>query len=158
MPITRGHYTNGSGESFQRYTTCFARPLNDAEYKTQLRIYRFWDRAVGGCSLRFLDSGQANTLTSPFFIPSCFTQSTLMHTLAHNSTTSLVASFLVLGCVTRSLITITERTGDVKFVHNVHAISRIGPHPTAMFEVNTFTPHQTGALFSFLTIYRGPCS
>jgi Dopa 4,5-dioxygenase family len=27
-----------------------------------------------------------------------------------------------------------------------------------MFEVNTFTPHQTGALFSFLTVYRGPCS
>lgn len=48
MPTTRGHYTNGSGESFQRYAACFARPLNDAEYRTQLRIYRFWDKAVGG--------------------------------------------------------------------------------------------------------------
>ncbi|KAI0311733.1 DOPA-like domain-containing protein [Amylostereum chailletii] len=34
----------------------------------------------------------------------------------------------------------------------------IGPHPTGMFEVNTFTPHQTGALFSWLTVNRGPCS
>ncbi|RDB20834.1 putative 21 protein [Hypsizygus marmoreus] len=34
----------------------------------------------------------------------------------------------------------------------------VGPHPTAMFEVNTFTPHQTGALFSWLTVHRGPCS
>jgi len=34
----------------------------------------------------------------------------------------------------------------------------VGPHPTAMFEVNTFTPHQTGALFSWLTVNRGPCS
>ncbi|KAG1860734.1 DOPA-like domain-containing protein [Suillus subalutaceus] len=34
-----------------------------------------------------------------------------------------------------------------------------GPHPTAMFEVNTFTPHQTGAFFSWLVtvIHRGPC-
>lgn len=34
----------------------------------------------------------------------------------------------------------------------------IGPHPTAMFEVNTFNPHQTGAFFSWLTVNRGPCS
>ncbi|KAF9454349.1 hypothetical protein P691DRAFT_717847 [Macrolepiota fuliginosa MF-IS2] len=34
----------------------------------------------------------------------------------------------------------------------------IGPHPTAMFEINTFTPHQTGALFSWLVVNRGPCS
>lgn len=34
----------------------------------------------------------------------------------------------------------------------------IGPHPVAMFEVNTFTPHQTGAFFSWLTVHRGPCS
>ncbi|TFK39783.1 DOPA-like domain-containing protein [Crucibulum laeve] len=34
----------------------------------------------------------------------------------------------------------------------------VGPHPTAMFEVNTFTPHQTGAFFSWLTVNRGPCS
>jgi aromatic ring-cleaving dioxygenase len=27
-----------------------------------------------------------------------------------------------------------------------------------MFEVNVFTPHQTGALFSWLTVNRGPCS
>jgi len=34
----------------------------------------------------------------------------------------------------------------------------VGPHPVAMFEVNTFNPHQTGALFSWLTVNRGPCS
>ena len=34
----------------------------------------------------------------------------------------------------------------------------IGPHPVAMFEVNTFTPHQTGAFFSWLAVHRGPCS
>ncbi|KDQ19490.1 hypothetical protein BOTBODRAFT_51880 [Botryobasidium botryosum FD-172 SS1] len=34
----------------------------------------------------------------------------------------------------------------------------VGPHPTAMFEVNTFNPHQTGAFFSWLTVSRGPCS
>ncbi|KAF9223983.1 hypothetical protein BS17DRAFT_704438 [Gyrodon lividus] len=33
----------------------------------------------------------------------------------------------------------------------------VGPHPTAMFEVNTFTPHQTGALFSWLAVHRGTC-
>ncbi|KAJ3572687.1 hypothetical protein NP233_g2928 [Leucocoprinus birnbaumii] len=33
-----------------------------------------------------------------------------------------------------------------------------GPHPTAMFEVNTFTPHQTGAFFAWLVVNRGPCS
>ncbi|KIM52967.1 hypothetical protein SCLCIDRAFT_1223291 [Scleroderma citrinum Foug A] len=32
----------------------------------------------------------------------------------------------------------------------------IGPHPTAMFEVQTMTPHQTGALFSWLVVNRGP--
>jgi len=31
-----------------------------------------------------------------------------------------------------------------------------GPHPTAMFEVQTMTPHQTGALFSWLVVNRGP--
>ncbi|THH18040.1 hypothetical protein EW146_g2875 [Bondarzewia mesenterica] len=34
----------------------------------------------------------------------------------------------------------------------------VGPHPTAMFEVNTFNPHQTGAFFSWLVVNRGPCS
>ncbi|KAF6761726.1 DOPA-like domain-containing protein [Ephemerocybe angulata] len=34
----------------------------------------------------------------------------------------------------------------------------IGPHPTAMFEVNVFTPHQTGAFFSWLALNRGPLS
>ncbi|KZV73139.1 hypothetical protein PENSPDRAFT_575033 [Peniophora sp. CONT] len=34
----------------------------------------------------------------------------------------------------------------------------VGPHPVGMFEVNTFSPHQTGVLFSFLTIWRGPLS
>jgi len=33
-----------------------------------------------------------------------------------------------------------------------------GPHPTAMFEVDTFDPHQTGTLFSWLVVNRGPCS
>ncbi|KAG9313042.1 DOPA-like domain-containing protein [Chiua virens] len=31
-----------------------------------------------------------------------------------------------------------------------------GPHPTAMFEVNTLTPHQTGALLSWLVVNHGP--
>jgi hypothetical protein len=47
-PITREHYTNGSGESFQRCAICFGRPHNHAEHMIQLRIYRFWDKAVGG--------------------------------------------------------------------------------------------------------------
>ncbi|KAK4058702.1 hypothetical protein OIO90_000146 [Microbotryomycetes sp. JL221] len=34
----------------------------------------------------------------------------------------------------------------------------VGPHPTAMFEVNTFTPAQTGALMSFLVAYRAGLS
>jgi len=34
----------------------------------------------------------------------------------------------------------------------------VGPHPVAMFEVNVFNPHQTGALFGFLVAHRGPCS
>ncbi|KAJ6515280.1 DOPA-like domain-containing protein [Mycena sanguinolenta] len=33
----------------------------------------------------------------------------------------------------------------------------VGPHPIPMFEVNTFTPHQTGALFCWLVANRGPC-
>lgn len=33
-----------------------------------------------------------------------------------------------------------------------------GPHPTAMFEVNTFGPHQTGTFFGWLVVNRGPCS
>lgn len=32
-----------------------------------------------------------------------------------------------------------------------------GPHPTAVFEVDTLNPHQTGAFFSWLVIHRGPC-
>lgn len=32
----------------------------------------------------------------------------------------------------------------------------IGPHPTAMFEVQTKTPHQMGALFGWLVVNRGP--
>jgi len=34
----------------------------------------------------------------------------------------------------------------------------IGPHSLPMFEVNTFTPAETGALFGFLTVWRGPLS
>ncbi|GAA5903926.1 DOPA 4,5-dioxygenase family protein [Sporobolomyces salmoneus] len=34
----------------------------------------------------------------------------------------------------------------------------IGPHPSPMFEVNTFTPIQFGAFFGFLTAYRGDLS
>ncbi|KAJ7155388.1 DOPA-like domain-containing protein [Mycena crocata] len=34
----------------------------------------------------------------------------------------------------------------------------VGPHTLPMFEVNTFSPHQTGALFSWLVVNRGPCS
>ena len=34
----------------------------------------------------------------------------------------------------------------------------VGPHPIPMFEVNVFTPHQTGAFFSFLAVHRGPLS
>ncbi|PBK72401.1 hypothetical protein ARMSODRAFT_954093 [Armillaria solidipes] len=34
----------------------------------------------------------------------------------------------------------------------------VGPHPVPMFEVNTFTPHMTGTLFSWLAVNRGPCS
>ena len=34
----------------------------------------------------------------------------------------------------------------------------VEPHPIPMFEVNVFTPHQLGALFSFLAVYRGPLS
>ncbi|KZT10110.1 uncharacterized protein LAESUDRAFT_722266 [Laetiporus sulphureus 93-53] len=34
----------------------------------------------------------------------------------------------------------------------------IGPHPVGQFEVNTFTPHQTGALFAWLVVNRGSCS
>ncbi|KAJ7513116.1 DOPA-like domain-containing protein [Mycena galericulata] len=34
----------------------------------------------------------------------------------------------------------------------------MGPHPTAMFEIGTFTPHETGALFSWLVVFRGPLS
>ncbi|KIJ55334.1 hypothetical protein M422DRAFT_23935 [Sphaerobolus stellatus SS14] len=34
----------------------------------------------------------------------------------------------------------------------------VGPHPVAMFEVNVFDTAQTGALFSFLAVNRGPCS
>ncbi|THU89917.1 dopa 4,5-dioxygenase, partial [Dendrothele bispora CBS 962.96] len=32
------------------------------------------------------------------------------------------------------------------------------PHPVASFEINTFNPHQTGALFCWLTIERGSLS
>ncbi|TVY16037.1 putative 21.2 kDa protein [Lachnellula arida] len=34
----------------------------------------------------------------------------------------------------------------------------IGPHPTAMFEVNLFTPAQFGAFIPWLVINRGPLS
>ncbi|KAF9820590.1 hypothetical protein IEO21_01293 [Rhodonia placenta] len=34
----------------------------------------------------------------------------------------------------------------------------IGPHPVAQFEVDTFTPHETGALFCWLAVNRGPLS
>ncbi|KAN0088422.1 DOPA-like domain containing protein [Tylopilus felleus] len=33
----------------------------------------------------------------------------------------------------------------------------VGPHPTTMFQINTFNPHQTGAIFSWLVANRGPC-
>jgi len=32
----------------------------------------------------------------------------------------------------------------------------VGPHPTAMFEVDTVSPHQTGAIFGWLAVNRGP--
>ncbi|GAA5835712.1 hypothetical protein JCM9279_004626 [Rhodotorula babjevae] len=34
----------------------------------------------------------------------------------------------------------------------------VGPHPKPMFEVNTFTPAQFGALFGFLVAFRGDLS
>ncbi|KAF2671072.1 hypothetical protein BT63DRAFT_208026 [Microthyrium microscopicum] len=34
----------------------------------------------------------------------------------------------------------------------------VGPHPTAMFEVNIFTPAQFGAFIPWLMIHRGPLS
>jgi len=34
----------------------------------------------------------------------------------------------------------------------------VGPHPVAMFEVDTFTPHETGTLFTWLAVHRGPLS
>jgi len=34
----------------------------------------------------------------------------------------------------------------------------VGPHPVAMFEVDTFTPHETGTLFTWLAVNRGPLS
>ncbi|KAJ7670057.1 DOPA-like domain-containing protein [Mycena polygramma] len=34
----------------------------------------------------------------------------------------------------------------------------MGPHPTAMFEIGTSTPHETGALFSWMVVHRGPLS
>lgn len=34
----------------------------------------------------------------------------------------------------------------------------VGPHPTGMFEVNTFNPHETGTLMAWLVIHRGPLS
>ncbi|ORY55344.1 DOPA-like domain-containing protein [Leucosporidium creatinivorum] len=34
----------------------------------------------------------------------------------------------------------------------------VGPHPVAMFEVNTFTPAQLGAIMGFLVAYRGGLS
>jgi hypothetical protein len=43
-------------------------------------------------------------------------------------------------------------------LQNAFFFSILGPHPVAMFEVNVFDPHQTGALFSFLAVNRGPCS
>ncbi|KAI0035409.1 DOPA-like domain-containing protein [Vararia minispora EC-137] len=62
---------------------------------------------------------------------------------------------------------------EVKYAHELHERIRrefpelriykvferpVGPHPVGMFEVNTFDPHQTGVLFSFLTVWRGPLS
>ncbi|KAJ2906503.1 hypothetical protein MKZ38_001484 [Zalerion maritima] len=34
----------------------------------------------------------------------------------------------------------------------------VGPHPTAMFEVNLFTPAQFGAFIPWINIWRGPLS
>ncbi|KAI0741972.1 DOPA-like domain-containing protein [Daedaleopsis nitida] len=34
----------------------------------------------------------------------------------------------------------------------------VGPHPVPMFEVNVFTPHEVGTLFSWLVVNRGPLS
>ena len=49
--------------------------------------------------------------------------------------------------------------GKVQHAWSITRLKRTtGPHPTAMFEVNTFTPHQTGALFSWLAVRRGPLS
>ncbi|KZP09915.1 hypothetical protein FIBSPDRAFT_900155 [Athelia psychrophila] len=63
--------------------------------------------------------------------------------------------------------------GDMKFAKELHERIRrefpeiriykfwekaVGPHPTAMFECNTFSPWQTGTFFSWLVVNRGPCS
>ncbi|EGN96769.1 hypothetical protein SERLA73DRAFT_184927 [Serpula lacrymans var. lacrymans S7.3] len=34
----------------------------------------------------------------------------------------------------------------------------VPPHLTTTFEVNTSNPHQTGALFCWFVVHRGPCS
>jgi hypothetical protein len=49
-------------------------------------------------------------------------------------------------------------TVNHSFRDTLSSVRLPGPHPTAMFEINTFTPHQTGALFGWLVVNRGPCS
>ncbi|KAJ3739766.1 DOPA-like domain-containing protein [Lentinula detonsa] len=34
----------------------------------------------------------------------------------------------------------------------------MGPHPTGSFQVDTFNPHETGTLMTWLVIHRGPLS
>ncbi|KAE9410222.1 hypothetical protein BT96DRAFT_367168 [Gymnopus androsaceus JB14] len=34
----------------------------------------------------------------------------------------------------------------------------MGPHPTGTFQVDTFNPHETGTLMTWLVMHRGPLS
>ncbi|KAI6118649.1 DOPA-like domain-containing protein, partial [Pisolithus thermaeus] len=44
-----------------------------------------------------------------------------------------------------------------EYICNMHSDQICsGPHPTATFKVLTNTPHQTGALFGWLVVNRGP--
>ena len=58
-------------------------------------------------------------------------------------------------------LSVLGETGRLVFQLSMMSILKYisqGPHPVAMFEVNVFDPHQTGTLFSFLAVNRGPCS
>lgn len=87
----------------------------------QLRIYRFWDKAVGERLFYHFQDRDAE------------------------GQTPLLGSRRARTRVCVSLC--------VRFYQLAQ-----GPHPTAMFEVNVFNPHQTGAFFSWLAVNRGPLS